>query len=116
VSSKAIIDNKTNKCKGYGFVKYETEEQAKLAMSELNKLDYQVSFAKESFSTRLKNLQDMVSTNVYMSNLPLDMDEQVNFYFYYLCFYIFIYYINYIFVNIVISNIITEIFRIVSTL
>jgi len=76
VSSKAIIDNKTNKCKGYGFVKYETEEQAKLAMSELNKLDYQVSFAKESFSTRLKNLQDMVSTNVYMSNLPLDMDEQ----------------------------------------
>jgi len=56
---------------------YETEEQAKLAMSELNKLDYQVSFAKESFSTRLKNLQDNVSTNVYMSNLPLTMDEKV---------------------------------------
>jgi len=75
-SSKAIIDNKTNECKGYGFVMYETEEQAKLAMSELNKLDYQVSFAKESFSTRLKNLQDNVSTNVYMSNLPLTMDEK----------------------------------------
>jgi len=76
VSSKAIIDNKTNECKGYGFVMYETEDQAKLAMSELNKLNYQVSFAKESFSTRLKNLQDNVSTNIYMSNLPLDMNEE----------------------------------------
>eukprot|EP00833_Pecoramyces_ruminatium_P006246 jgi/Orpsp1_1/1180278/evm.model.c7180000072763.1 len=76
VSSKAIIDNKTNECKGYGFVMYETEEQAKLAMSELNQLNYQVSFAKESFSTRLKNLQDNVSTNIYMSNLPLDMNEE----------------------------------------
>jgi len=75
VSSKAIIDNKTNECKGYGFVMYKTEEQAKLAMTELNNLGYQVSFAKESFSTRLKNLQDNVSTNIYMSNLPLDMNE-----------------------------------------
>lgn len=58
---------------------YETEEQAKLAMSELNQLNYQVSFAKESFSTRLKNLQDNVSTNIYMSNLPLDMNEEVGF-------------------------------------
>jgi len=75
VSSKAIIDNKTNECKGYGFVMYKTEEQAKLAMMELNNLGYQVSFAKESFSTRLKNLQDNVSTNIYMSNLPLDMND-----------------------------------------
>ncbi|ORX76883.1 hypothetical protein BCR32DRAFT_270997 [Anaeromyces robustus] len=75
VSSKAIIDNKTNECKGYGFVMYKTEEQAKLAMTELNNMGYQVSFAKESFSTRLKNLQDNVSTNIYMSNLPLEMNE-----------------------------------------
>jgi len=75
VSLKAIIDNKTNECKGYGFVMYKTEEQAKLAMTELNNMGYQVSFAKESFSTRLKNLQDNVSTNIYMSNLPLDMNE-----------------------------------------
>jgi len=57
---------------------YKTEEQAKLAMTELNNLGYQVSFAKESFSTRLKNLQDNVSTNIYMSNLPLDMNEAVS--------------------------------------
>jgi len=75
VSSKAIIDNKTNECKGYGFVMYKTEDEAKVAMTELNNLGYQVSFAKESFSTRLKNLQDNVSTNIYMSNLPLDMNE-----------------------------------------
>ncbi|ORX55888.1 hypothetical protein BCR36DRAFT_281114 [Piromyces finnis] len=76
VSSKAIIDNKTNECKGYGFVMYETEDQAKQAMTELNNLGYQVSFAKESFSTRLKNLQDNVTTNIYMSNLPLNMNEE----------------------------------------
>ena len=62
---------------------YKTEDQAKLAMTELNNLGYQVSFAKESFSTRLKNLQDNVSTNVYMSNLPLDMNEAVIFFFFF---------------------------------
>ncbi|CAG8573358.1 9129_t:CDS:2 [Funneliformis mosseae] len=75
-SSKAIIDQKQGDCKGYGFVMYETEDQAKHAIEQLTRLGLQVSFAKESFSTRLKNLQDLASTNIYLSNLPLDMNEQ----------------------------------------
>ncbi|KAK9762942.1 hypothetical protein K7432_010823 [Basidiobolus ranarum] len=83
VSSKAIIDQKTGTCKGYGFVMYEDSDQSKAAIDDLNSKGYQVSFAKvmthkspqESFSTRLKNLQDVHSTNIYMSNLPLDMSE-----------------------------------------
>jgi len=58
---------------------YETEEQAKHAIDQLARLGLQVSFAKvgyESFSTRLKNLQDLASTNIYLSNLPLEMNEQ----------------------------------------
>ncbi|ORX88672.1 hypothetical protein K493DRAFT_235915 [Basidiobolus meristosporus CBS 931.73] len=75
VSSKAIIDQKTGTCKGYGFVMYENLEQSQAAIDDLNSKGYQVSFAKESFSARLKNLQDAHSTNIYMSNLPLDMSE-----------------------------------------
>ncbi|CAG8462500.1 5363_t:CDS:2 [Paraglomus brasilianum] len=75
-SSKAIIDQKQGDCKGYGFVMYETEDQAKHAIEQLTRVGLQVSFAKESFSTKLKNLQDLASTNIYLSNLPLDMNEQ----------------------------------------
>ncbi|CAG8569009.1 5730_t:CDS:2 [Diversispora eburnea] len=75
-SSKAIIDQKQGDCKGYGFVMYESEDQAKHAIEQLTRVGLQVSFAKESFSTRLKNLQDLASTNIYLSNLPLDMNEQ----------------------------------------
>lgn len=76
VSSKAIIDIRTNECKGYGFVMYETQDQARQAMSELSRTGYQVSFAKESFSARLKNLQDSGSTNIYLSNIPMSMTEE----------------------------------------
>ncbi|KAJ3309349.1 hypothetical protein HDU76_003650 [Blyttiomyces sp. JEL0837] len=84
-SSKAIIDLVTHECKGYGFVMYESDEEAKTAMDGLIKLGYQVSFAKtdprtpsaqESFNAKLKNLHDEESTNIYISNLPLDMDEE----------------------------------------
>lgn len=75
-SSKAILDPKEGYCKGYGFVMYATEEDSKRAITELHNQGYQVSFAKESFSTRLKNLGDPSSTNLYISNLPLDMNEE----------------------------------------
>ncbi|CAG8677059.1 11675_t:CDS:2, partial [Racocetra fulgida] len=66
-SSKAIIDQKQGDCKGYGFVMYESEDQAKHAIEQLTRLGLQVSFAK-----------DLASTNIYLSNLPLDMNEQVS--------------------------------------
>jgi len=76
VSSKAIINTETNECKGFGFVMYESEEQARHAMDELNKKGFHVSFAKESLSARLKDLQDEDSTNIYISNIPLSMTDE----------------------------------------
>lgn len=83
ISSKAIVDMRTYECKGFGFVMYETEEQARTALAALNNVGYHVSFAKsmthasqESYSTKLKNLEDMTSMNIYISNLPLDYDNE----------------------------------------
>lgn len=77
-SSKAIVDSQTNQCKGFGFVLFANEVDATSCIAGLIQFGYQVSFAKESFSTRLKNLQDPESTNLYLSNLPLDMHEKVS--------------------------------------
>ncbi|KAI7902589.1 uncharacterized protein BX663DRAFT_486402 [Cokeromyces recurvatus] len=78
-SSKAILDQKTGKCKGYGFVMYENPKHCQQAIQGLNTLGYQASLARigqESFSSRLKSLQDETSTNIYISNLPFNMNEQ----------------------------------------
>ncbi|KAJ1869249.1 Aspartate aminotransferase, cytoplasmic [Coemansia sp. RSA 990] len=74
-SSKSIIDNNTGKCKGYGFVKYRTEEQAARAIEAFNAQGYTSTLARDSFKAKLKRLQDRTSTNVYISNLPADIDE-----------------------------------------
>ncbi|KAG4305545.1 hypothetical protein PORY_001101 [Pneumocystis oryctolagi] len=75
-SSKAILDTQSGTCKGFGFACFEQEEEAKACIAGLMHFGYQVSFAKESFSTRLKNLADPGSTNLYLSNLPLNMHEK----------------------------------------
>jgi RNA recognition motif-containing protein len=41
----------------------------------LNDVGYQVSYAKESLASQLKRLQDNRTTNIYLSNLPVSMDE-----------------------------------------
>ncbi|KAJ2844169.1 hypothetical protein IWW36_005284, partial [Coemansia brasiliensis] len=74
-SSKSIIDSSTGKCKGYGFVKYRTEEQAARAIEAFNAQGYSSTLARDSFKAKLKRLQDRTSTNVYISNLPADIDE-----------------------------------------
>ncbi|KAI8144837.1 hypothetical protein BJV82DRAFT_577682 [Fennellomyces sp. T-0311] len=79
VSSKAIIDQKSGQCKGYGFAMYENEDECLKAIEDLNARGLQASFARvgqESFSSRLRSLQDETSTNIYISNLPLDMTEK----------------------------------------
>ncbi|KAJ3401294.1 RNA binding motif, single stranded interacting protein 3, partial [Chytridiales sp. JEL 0842] len=45
-SHKAIIDKVTKACKGYSFVMYQTIEESRVALDELRKLGYRVSFAK----------------------------------------------------------------------
>ncbi|EPY51641.1 meiotic RNA-binding protein 1 [Schizosaccharomyces cryophilus OY26] len=75
VSSKAIIDVNNNLCKGFGFACFEELKSAVLCISAMTLCGYQCSFAKESFSARLQNLQDKDSTNLYISNLPLHWNE-----------------------------------------
>ncbi|KAJ2609460.1 hypothetical protein EV177_004454, partial [Coemansia sp. RSA 1804] len=74
-SSKSIIHETTGKCKGYGFVKYRTAEQATLAIRGFTAQGYESTLARDSFKARLKRLQDKSSANVYISNLPSDIDE-----------------------------------------
>ncbi|XP_061112589.1 RNA-binding motif, single-stranded-interacting protein 2-like isoform X2 [Conger conger] len=65
VSTKAILDKTTNKCKGYGFVDFDSPSAAQKAVNALKASGVQAQMAKE---------QD--PTNLYISNLPLSMDEQ----------------------------------------
>ncbi|KAJ3133659.1 hypothetical protein HK101_004441, partial [Irineochytrium annulatum] len=85
VSHKAIVDLSTGECKGYGFVMYETAQQASAAMEGLVQAGYQVSYARtdprqpsvmDGFNSRLLGLGDEESTNVYVSNLPAGMGEE----------------------------------------
>ncbi|KAJ8253346.1 hypothetical protein GJAV_G00211920 [Gymnothorax javanicus] len=67
VSTKAILDKTTNKCKGYGFVDFDSPAAAQKAVSALKNAGVQAQMAKQ---------QEQDPTNLYISNLPLSMDEQ----------------------------------------
>ncbi|XP_059383911.1 RNA-binding motif, single-stranded-interacting protein 2b [Carassius carassius] len=67
VSTKAILDKTTNKCKGYGFVDFDSPASAQKAVTALKTSGVQAQMAKQ---------QEQDPTNLYMSNLPLSMDEQ----------------------------------------
>lgn len=67
VSTKAILDpNDNNKCKGYGFVDFESADCAELAVKELNKKHIPAQMAKQ---------QEQDPTNLYFSYLPLELSE-----------------------------------------
>ncbi|XP_047570530.1 RNA-binding motif, single-stranded-interacting protein 1-like [Lutra lutra] len=67
VSTQAILDKTTNKCKGYGFVDFDSPAAAQKAVSALKASGVQAQMAKQ---------QEQDPTNLYISNLPLSMDEQ----------------------------------------
>uniref|UniRef100_A0A8P4JYB0 RNA binding motif single stranded interacting protein 1 n=1 Tax=Dicentrarchus labrax TaxID=13489 RepID=A0A8P4JYB0_DICLA len=67
VSTKAILDKATNKCKGYGFVDFDSPTAAQKAVAALKTTGVQAQMAKQ---------QEQDPTNLYISNLPLSMDEQ----------------------------------------
>jgi len=68
VSTKAILDPCSgNKCKGYGFVDFESEECAAVAVRELNK--------KKIFPAQMAKQQEQDPTNLYFSGLPLEINE-----------------------------------------
>lgn len=74
-SSKSIIDNKTYLCKGFGFIKYHNFEDAEDCIRGFHYLGYEVSFARESFYSKLKKFSDECNTNLYVSNIPKNMNE-----------------------------------------
>ncbi|KAJ4379603.1 hypothetical protein N0V86_004784 [Didymella sp. IMI 355093] len=74
-SSKSIIDLKTNLCKGFGFIKYHNFEDAEDCIRGFHYLGYEVSFARESFYSKLKKFSDDGNTNLYVSNIPKNMNE-----------------------------------------
>ncbi|XP_073433012.1 RNA-binding motif, single-stranded-interacting protein 2 isoform X5 [Dendrobates tinctorius] len=67
VSTKAILDKTTNKCKGYGFVDFDSPGAAQKAVTALKATGVQAQMAKQ---------QEQDPTNLYISNLPVSMDEQ----------------------------------------
>ncbi|XP_077436736.1 RNA-binding motif, single-stranded-interacting protein 1 [Vanacampus margaritifer] len=67
VSTKAILDKTTNKCKGYGFVDFDSPTAAQKAVAALKTSGVQAQMAKQ---------QEQDPTNLYISNLPLSIDEQ----------------------------------------
>ncbi|XP_039521864.1 RNA-binding motif, single-stranded-interacting protein 3-like isoform X2 [Pimephales promelas] len=67
VSTKAILDKNTNQCKGYGFVDFDCPAAAQKAVLSLKASGVQAQMAKQ---------QEQDPTNLYLSNLPVSMDEQ----------------------------------------
>ncbi|XP_066301490.1 RNA-binding motif, single-stranded-interacting protein 1-like isoform X4 [Branchiostoma lanceolatum] len=66
ISTKAILDKNTNKCKGYGFVDFESPGAAQKAVSALQAQGVLAQMAKQ---------QEQDPTNLYISNLPRNMTE-----------------------------------------
>ncbi|XP_058054272.1 protein alan shepard isoform X3 [Anopheles bellator] len=66
ISTKAILDKTTNKCKGYGFVDFESPACAEGAVKGLQAKGIQAQMAKQ---------QEQDPTNLYIANLPLNYKE-----------------------------------------
>ncbi|XP_013145157.1 PREDICTED: protein alan shepard isoform X3 [Papilio polytes] len=77
ISTKAILDKNTNKCKGYGFVDFETIASAEAAVKGLQAKGVQAQMAKVGiwFLRRLNRQQEQDPTNLYMANLPPHFKE-----------------------------------------
>ncbi|KAL5006779.1 hypothetical protein ScPMuIL_015585 [Solemya velum] len=67
ISTKAIIDQTTNKCKGYGFVDFESPQAADVAVQALQAQGIQAQMAKQ---------QEQDPTNLYIANLPVYFSEK----------------------------------------
>ncbi|CAK7237516.1 hypothetical protein SBRCBS47491_010003 [Sporothrix bragantina] len=75
--SKAIIDTATGACKGFGFAKFKDVKDSEKCIRGFYRRGYEVGFARESFNARLKAEGDDGSTNLYISNLPKDVNESM---------------------------------------
>ncbi|XP_063974336.1 protein alan shepard isoform X3 [Diachasmimorpha longicaudata] len=83
-STKAILDKNTNKCRGYGFVDFESPVAAEGAVKALVAKGIQAQMAKVGIwlHRRLASVrwlcmqqQEQDPTNLYIANLPLNFKE-----------------------------------------
>ncbi|XP_074093527.1 RNA binding motif single stranded interacting protein alan shepard isoform X2 [Cotesia typhae] len=83
-STKAILDKNTNKCKGYGFVDFESPVAAEGAVKALVAKGIQAQMAKVGIWLRRRlasvrwlcmQQQEQDPTNLYIANLPLNFKE-----------------------------------------
>ncbi|OJD15210.1 hypothetical protein AJ78_04509 [Emergomyces pasteurianus Ep9510] len=72
---KAIVDLETGLCKGFGFVQFFSFDACENCIRGFFHLGYQASFAQKSRNSRLKDLEDRSSTNIYCTNVPIDWVE-----------------------------------------
>jgi len=66
ISTKAILDKATNRCKGYGFVDFESPSSALAAVNELSGQGIQAQMARQA---------EQDPTNLYIANLPHSVKE-----------------------------------------
>jgi hypothetical protein len=62
----------------FGFVQYYSFESCENCIRGFFYLGYQASFAQKSRNSRLKDLEDRSSTNIYCTNIPIDWTEAVS--------------------------------------
>ncbi|KAL8930946.1 MAG: hypothetical protein Q9208_000047 [Pyrenodesmia sp. 3 TL-2023] len=74
-SAKSIIDTATGFCKGFGFIKYHNFEEAENCIRGFYYRKYEAKFARVGHNERLKTLANPHNTNLYLSNLPKNMNE-----------------------------------------
>ncbi|KRF97679.1 uncharacterized protein Dwil_GK17327, isoform E [Drosophila willistoni] len=77
ISTKAILDKTTNKCKGYGFVDFEQPAYAENAVKGLQAKGVQAQMAKVGIWVlhRPAIQQEQDPTNLYIANLPPHFKE-----------------------------------------
>ncbi|XP_055841341.1 protein alan shepard isoform X7 [Episyrphus balteatus] len=77
ISTKAILDKTTNKCKGYGFVDFELPTYAEGAVKGLQAKGVQAQMAKVGIWVlhRPAIQQEQDPTNLYIANLPPHFKE-----------------------------------------
>ncbi|XP_066140358.1 protein alan shepard isoform X2 [Euwallacea fornicatus] len=78
ISTKAILDKNTNKCKGYGFVDFESPVAAEGAVKALTARNIQAQMAKVGIwyhPRRPATQQEQDPTNLYIANLPPNFKE-----------------------------------------
>ncbi|KAI4130851.1 MAG: hypothetical protein LQ338_001528 [Usnochroma carphineum] len=74
-SAKSIIDNATGFCKGFGFIKYHNYHDAENCIRGFYYRKYEAKYARVGHNERLKTLANPENTNLYLSNLPKNMNE-----------------------------------------